>query len=312
MRRGARTRVEEEEGYGMNWDDLRYVLALSKTGTLAKAAKQLRVNHSTVGRHVESAETTLGVRLFARTKAGYVLTADGERVVKDLAQVESAVHRLERGAEAQRSAVEGTVRITTSETLGCTYIAPLLTGLRELYPRLAVDLVTTGKVLDLSRREADIAVRLVRSQHESLVVRRAALVAYGLYASASFLTRNPVAGPEDIARHPLLTCVAGPKVVDATWLASHAGDATPALICDLTMALLEAAKAGAGIAVLPRYLGDAEASLRRIAMPDEPTEPVWVTVHRDLRETARVRAVLDYLASCFERDRTRLNPLEAR
>lgn len=294
----------------MNWDDLRYVLALSKTGTLAKAASRLRVNHSTVGRHVESAESALGVRLFARTKAGYVLTAEGERIVQDLAQVEAAVYRLERGAEAQRSAVDGMVRVTTSETLGCTYIAPLLAGLRELHPRLSVDLVTTGKVLDLSRREADIAVRLVRSQHESLVVRRAALVAYGLYASTGYLDQHPVGGPEDIPRHPLLTCVAGPKVVDATWFASHAGDTPPALICDLTMALIEAAKAGAGVAVLPRYLGDAEPSLRRIPMPDEPTEPVWVTVHRDLRENVRVRAVLDYLAECFARDRARLNPLE--
>ena len=290
----------------MDWDDLRYVLALSKAGSLARAAKALRVDHTTVGRRVEAAEAALGVRLFARTTAGYVLTAEGERVLADLRRVEDAVLALQRGADAQRSTVDGTVRVTSPETFGCTYLAPQLAMLGRQHPGLAIELVTTGTILDLTRREADVAVRFFRTPHESLVVRRAGRVAYALYASHEYLARKPLRKPAELSRHPLLTSVPGPGAVDASWLEALSGGARPALVCDLTMALLEAARAGAGVAVLPRYLGDREAALRRVPMPHEPSETAWITVHRDVKDTPRVRAVLDHLAAVFERDRALL------
>jgi DNA-binding transcriptional LysR family regulator len=215
-----------------NWDDLRYVLALSRHGSLARTAKALDVDHTTVGRRVESAETALGVTLFARTSQGYVPTLEGERVLFDLLRVEDAVLALQRGADASKSVVEGAVRVTSPETLGATYLAPLLAGLGARYPRLALELVTTGTVLDLSRREADVAVRFFRTPHEALVVRRVGHVAYGLYASHT--------------------------------------------------------------------------DLRHVPMPDEPSEPIWLTVHKDVKGTPRVRAVLDTLGEAFVRDAERL------
>jgi DNA-binding transcriptional LysR family regulator len=171
------------------------------------------------------------------------------------------------------------------------------------YPGLTLELMPSGDVLDLARREADIAVRGFRSKHESLVVRRVADVAYGLYASAEYLGGRTLKKPSELRGHAILTSAPSPQAVDAIWFERLTGGARPSFVSELAMALHEAARAGAGIAVLPRYLGDADPALRHLPMPDEPTQPVWITVHRDVRDAPRVRVVLDYLAERMKSDR---------
>jgi DNA-binding transcriptional LysR family regulator len=287
----------------MNWDDLRFVLALSRAGSLARAARDLRVDHTTVGRRIEAVEADLGVRLFTRTTTGYVLTAEAEGLLPDLAHVEEAVLALERGAHAQHDSLDGTVRVTSGETFGVCYLAPRLLAFGRRHPGLTVELVTGSAILDLARREADIAVRFFRSPHESLVVRRVAEHAHALYASAEYLAQRPVPDAAELGQHPILTTMPGPGVVEAAWVERITAGARPAFVTNLTIALVEAARSGAGIAVLPRYLGDREPTLRRLPMPDEPREPIWITVHRDLARTRRVRVVLDFLSECLEQDR---------
>lgn len=287
----------------MNWDDLRFVLALSKEGSLARAAKALGVDHTTVGRRIEAVEANLGLRLFTRTTTGYVPTSEAERLLPDIKHVEEAVLALERGAHAQQDSPGGTVRVTSGETFGICYLAPRLASFAREHPGLTVELVTGGAILDLARREADVAVRLFRSHHESLVVRRVAEMAHALYASESYLGRRPVSSPDDLRDHAILTTTPGPGVVEAAWVERITFGAQPTFVTNMTVALVEAARSGTGIAVLPRYLGDREPTLRRIPMPDEPTEPIWITVHRDLKQTRRVRVVLDYLNDCLKRDR---------
>ncbi len=290
----------------MNWDDLRFVLALSRAGSLSRAAKALKVDHTTVGRRIEAAEASLGVRLFTRTSTGYVPTAEAERLLAQLQQVEDGVLALERGAHAQQGALEGTVRVTSPETFGARYLAPRLASFGRQHPGLTIELVTGAAILDLARREADIAVRMFRSKHENLVVRRVADVAYGLYASETYLARRPLKKASELCAHPILTSAPGPNVVEAAWVKRITAGARPAFVSDLTLALLEAARADAGIAVLPRYVGDAEPSLRHLKMEGEPREPVWITVHRDLKAAPRVRVILDHLATCLKSDRALL------
>jgi DNA-binding transcriptional LysR family regulator len=287
----------------MNWDDLRFVLALAKAGSLLRASKELGVDHTTVARRIEAVETALGVRLFTRTTTGYVPTSEAEGLLPDVKQVEQAVHAVQRGAHAQDASVRGTVRITSGETFGICYLAPRLAALGRKHPGLTVELVTGGTVLDLARRDADVAVRFFRSRHENLVVRRAAEMSHALYASKRYLGRRAVKTADDLRDHPILTTSPGPNVVEATWVDRLTGGARPAFVTNMTMALVEAARAHAGIAVLPRYLGDPDPALRRLPMPDEPREPIWVTVHRDLKHTPRVRVVLDFLAECFQTDK---------
>lgn len=287
----------------MNWDDLRFVLALSKAGSLSRAAKELEVDHTTVGRRIDAIEADLGVRLFTRTTTGYVRTAEAERLLPDIQQVEAAVLAFERGVHAQDDSLEGTVRITSAETFGVRYLAPRLASFSREHPSLTVELVTGGAIFDLGRREADVAVRFFRSHHESLVVRRVADLAHALYASKEYLARRPLKGADDLSDHPILTITPGPNVVEAAWVERITFGARPAFVTNMTMALVEAARAGAGIAVLPRFLGDQEPALQRVPMPDEPKEPIWITVHRDLKQTRRVRAVLDFLSQCLKKDR---------
>ncbi|MFO0613293.1 MAG: LysR family transcriptional regulator [Polyangiaceae bacterium] len=279
----------------MNWDDVRFALALVDAGSLAKAAKALGVDHTTVGRRVEALEAALGARLFTRTPAGYVPTADADRLLGPMRRVEEAIHAVERRAVAQRDELEGKLRVTSPETLGVTYLAPILAELQRAHPKLVIDLVPAGEVLDLGKRQAELAVRLFRSAHKDLVVRRAGAIGYGLYASHAYLEEHRWDRRKPEA-HPFLS-VPEAGAVEATWLRRICPTARVAFTSTLSIALHAGARASAGIAVLPRYLGDRDPSLRRLPMPDEPTEPIWLTIHRDLQRTPRIRALFDFLVA---------------
>ena len=286
----------------MNWDDLRFVLELSKAGSLAQTARVLGVEHTTVGRRVEAAEASLGLTLFTRTSTGYVATADAERLLAPMRQVEAAVLSVERGAQAHRHSLDGSIRVTSPETIGVSFLAPRLATFGLLHPGLTIELVPGGDVLDLGRRQAEIAVRFFRSKQENLVMRRVAELSYGFYASRDYLLERPVKSPADLARHALLVSTPGPNVVELQWLKRLCPSARPAFVSTISLALAEAAKASGGLAILPCYVGDADASLERVPMPDAPSETVWLTVHKDLRDTARVRVLLDALVAMFKKD----------
>lgn len=286
----------------LDWDDLRFALALAGAGSLAKAARILGVDHTTVGRRVEAVERSLGTPLFTRTAAGYALTADGARLLDPLRAVEEAVHAVQRAAVPRTGGLTGTVRVTSPETFGATWLAPRLAEFGLAHPHLVVELAASGRVLDLGRGEADIAVRFFRSQPQNLVVRRVGDVRYGLYASPAYLTRHPYRG--DLAGHRVLA--PPPPCLEATWLAALGG--TASYLSELTIALAAAAAVHGGITVLPRYLGDGDPRLERLPRPDEPTEAAWLTVHDDLRDTPRIRALLDFLADAFAADRGALAP----
>jgi len=278
---------------GLTWDDLRYALCVSNEGSLARAAKVLGVDHTTVGRRVEAAERALGVRLFLRASTGYTLTPDGERLLAPMRAVEAAVHTVTRAAEARSEGLTGLVRVTSPETFGVSWLAPQLAAFGLHHPGVNVELTPSGKVLDLGRGEAEIAVRFHRSRTQNLVVQRVAEVGYGLYASHAYLAEHPLPTPDDLRAQRLL--LPPGRSIEGDWVARWAPGVRPAFASELSVALLAAARADAGVAVLPRYLGDPEAALCRIPLPDPPSEPVWLTVHEDLRDAPRVRAVLAFL-----------------
>lgn len=283
-----------------SWDDLRFVAAVARRGSFLAASAELGVDHTTVGRRVAAAEKALGARLFARSTAGLSLTPEGEALLAPLQRVEDAVHHLMRRAGAEREELSGTVKVTAPESFGIAWLAPRLAELARAHPGLHIDLDPTGAVLDLSRRQAEVALRHVRTKDASLVSRHAAELGHGLYASRSFLARYPVRSPADLSGRPVLTSPQGD--LEAEWLERLAPDAMPIFTCVLAVALVAAAKTGVGIAVLPRYLGDAEEELVYLPMPDEPKQSLWITVHKDLRKTPRVRAVLDFIAESLQRE----------
>jgi len=278
----------------MNWDDLRFVATVARRGSLLAAARELGVDHTTVGRRVAAAEAALGITLFVRSTVCLSLTADAEALLAPLQAVEDAVHGLVRVAGAGDGDLTGTVKVTAPESFGIAWLAPRLAEFARQHQGLHVELDPSGAVLDLSRREAEIALRHFRSNDAALVSRHAADVGHGLYATKTYLARYPVRGQADLAGRPFL--MGPPGDLDTDWLLTLAPDAKPVFTCVVAVALVAAARTGAGLAVLPRFLGDAEPDLVHLPMPNEPRQALWLHVHRDLRKTPRVRAVLDYLS----------------
>ncbi len=297
-------------GGGLDWDDLRFVLVVADTGALAAAARVLGVDHTTVGRRLEGCERQLGLRLFTRNTTGLSLTADGERVLAPLRDVELAVAAVLRAAEQTKTVdagVSGVVRVTAPETFGVAWLAPALTRFGLKHPALQVELAPSGAMFDLGRQQAEIAVRMFRSRADGLVAAKAGVVAYGLYASAAVASQST---PTTATLHQhRVVCPRDAKELELRWLRQLNPQVAPTFCSEVSLALLEVVKADGGFAVLPCYLADA-AGLVRVHLdgaPPLPEEPIWLTAHKDLRHAPRVRATFDFLRDAIAADADRLS-----
>lgn len=291
--------VQKSTGFHpINWDHLRFLLALAEHGTLSGAARVLGVDHSTVGRRVDAAEAALGLRLFTRSVSGYALTPDGERLLPPLRSVDTAVQGLRRAAQAREQEVAGPVRVSCPETLGMTWLAQRLAEFGAAHPKLQLHVDPTGRLADLARGEAEIAIRNVRATQQRLVVLPLAEVRCGLYASEHYLSRVPADGP--LEAHRFLAPPAAPGSVEGAWLQRLCPGAQPVLVSELSITLAAAAQVHAGVAILPEYLGRSTPGLLRLGAAVSPPERLWLTVHEDARKVARVRALMAFLRQAFE------------
>jgi molybdate transport repressor ModE-like protein len=281
--------------HSIEWDDFRYVLAVAEHGSLAAAARALGVNHTTVLRRVNAFEEAQGLRLFERLPGGYALTAGGEEMLATARQMQGVVTDLERRLAGQDLRLEGTLRVTTTDTLMASVLPRHLAAFRARHPGIELELSIANRFANLTRRDADVALRPAAHPPEALVGRRLAGVAFGLYAAPGLGPEAAWIGPDDSLAESAI----------ARWLrATHPGLATP-VRADSLVAMREAAAAGLGVAVLPCYLGDTDPRLvRREAMPlpGLATE-LWLLTHEDLRRTARVRAFTEAMGATLAGDR---------
>lgn len=174
----------------LDWDDLRFYLAILRFGSLSGAAKSLHVAQSTVGRRLASLEASLGVRLLNRTPEGYIPTLSGEEVRRQAERVEAEALALERQVAGRDTRLAGLVRVTCSETIASNLLAPCFGALHLKHPDIVIELLPNLKDLSLSMREADVSVRLKQPDQHDLVVRRIGTVAFSLYASPDYLARH--------------------------------------------------------------------------------------------------------------------------
>lgn len=281
----------------LRWDDLRFIAAVARSGSLLAASAALGVDHTTVGRRLSAAERALGVTLFVRSPTGLTLTPEGEQLLTPVAAVEAAILAVERKAGADDGALVGRVKVTAPETLGCAFLAPRLARFAVGHPGLVVDVDASGAVKNLHRREAEVAVRTWKSTDASIVVKKAGRVAFAVYAAKALVARRPMRGAADLAHVPQI--VSGDDDVDTRFLRALAPQAPLALRCELALGVQAALHVGTAVGVLPRYLGDVDDALVRVPLRDEPVDDIYLTVHKDLRQTPRVRAVLDFLAAEF-------------
>lgn len=273
----------------MVWDDIRYFLALARTGSLSEASRRLGVEHSTVARRAGQLETALSVRLFDRLARGWKLTADGHDLLVRAEAVEQEVLALKRAASGV-DAHAGTVRISAPPMILTHLLLPALRALRAEHPGLELDLIGERREADLIRAEADIAIRLGRPTEPDLVMQPLGEVAYGLYGLA-----------EEVARQRSDQTYIGfdnsmPDLPQKLWLDEHAAGCLFGLRSNDMATMLQAALDGYGIALLPAFVARAHAQLEKLGtMAPMPVRPLYLVMHPDVRRSSRVRLVADRL-----------------
>lgn len=283
----------------MDWTDLRYFLGVARTGSLTRTAADLRVSQSTVSRRIAALEQDLRVRLFARHQTGYTLTDQGRDVLARAEAVEERVLDVERGAAGLDVSATGVVRLATAEMLATHLLIPALPAFAEQHAGLRLEMVTGTAQVSLSRREADLALRLVRPEAGNLTVRRVGAMAHALYGSANYLLRRPAPSNEPFrGRAVIVWDEAYAHLPAARWLAKAWPSAPVALTVSSLSAHLAAARAGLGLTVLPCFLTSNEPTLIQVLPPSEVlVEDLWLVTHADLAHSARVRTVADFVAT---------------
>ena len=279
-----------------NWDDVRYFLTLQRHGTLAAAGAALTLDPTTVGRRLVKLEEELGARLFDRTPNGYVLTDAGHRLLPRAERIERETLGVEGDVAGQDEKLEGVVRVTATEMLTTRFIAPHLRRFRERYPEIQLELNCTNLEVNLARREADVALRLARPTQEDLIIKRLSFIHLGLYASLDYVDRFGLPKGSLAGHQMILFANVRPFQRENDWIEARMDGARVALRSDSVSAIYSATVAGTGIGLLPCLVADHDRHLLRIPVEGEP-EPrqIWQAVHQDLRDSARIRAVLEFL-----------------
>jgi DNA-binding transcriptional LysR family regulator len=279
-----------------DWNDLKYFLAVVRHGSTIAAAKALNVNQSTVHRRLDELEKRLGYQLVVRQPTGYKLTELGQDMVTYAEGVEEKVQSFERRLAASDASLTGSVRVTCPEAIGARLLhSPLIEKFSERYPDLRVEFIISDKLLDLTKGEADIAIRATAPYDEALFGRKIAETPWAIYASASYIERaGKITDVAEIARHSVALYDIEQHVTKA-WLQSVAPEARVVARCNSMTALRSAAKSGVGLAALPMTVGDGDPDLVRVLGPIPGlTTDFYLLMHSDMTSTPRVRALFDF------------------
>ncbi len=282
----------------LNWDDLYYFVVVSRAGNLSRAARILNVNHSTVFRRIAGLESSLGTRLFDRKSDGYELTEAGKIIMEVASQVDTDISALDLRLTDRDYQLNGTLRITTTDTIIANFLPPHLLSFRQKYPGIEIDLLSDNAFLNLSKREADIALRLCRNPPQELVGEKIAVLGWALYASHDYHAEHGRPdSPEDLANHFIVTGDESmPQITPVSWLRSYAPEEAVVLRSNSTMNIFSAIKAGIGMGMLPCHIGEAEPTLEAVFPPGAAlTSDLWVLTHSDLRKTATVSAFMEHM-----------------
>lgn len=295
----------------MDWDNLRFFLELSRTGTLVGAARRLAVDHTTVARRIQALEKQVGSALFSREADGHRLTEAGRRLQPQVEAMEAAFRTVERSAPASQEGLSGLVRIGATEGFGTIVLAPQLALFAQAHPKLVIDLLAMPRLVHLSRREADIVISLERPARGPVVVTKLSDYVLRLYASKAYLASHaPIRSREDLRGHTFISYVDDLLFSkELQYLDELYKPDSFALRSTSILAQHQATAAGAGIAVLPAFIAERDKSLRRV-LPDEAnfTRTFWMSVPAETRHLARMKAVWDFLRETVEAQRAVLLP----
>jgi len=303
-------------GYNpMDWNDLRYFLAVAREGSTLSAARKLRTSQTTVARRIGALERAIGVPIFDKRQAGYALTPVGEELLARAEQVELAASGFAEAASAHARDVSGTVKITTEEVYAITLLAPLLPELHDLHPEIMIDLDTSQAVRDLGAGEADISLRSTKGQSPQaagIVGRQLCSDEWTLYCSRDYAARHGVPkSRDDLRKHAIIGGGGGNLWIHyQAWLQSLGLESQVAMHHATSGGLLSGVRSGFGVAVLPCIVGDSDPELVRCLPPrDDHDRILWLLTHERVRHTPRVRTVIDFL---YERLSRHIRDLEGK
>ncbi|MDZ3992726.1 LysR family transcriptional regulator [Pseudomonas sp. Teo4] len=286
----------------MNWDDARVLLALGRELTLRRAGRVLRIDQATVGRRIAAMEEDLGSTLFLRTPTGYQLTAIGEVAFEMAEKMESAAMELARRTRGADQEQAGEVRLSTTDSLAYDFVIPALKQLHITHPDIRVVLNSTSEIVNLSKRETDIALRNQRPENPDLILRKLAEWPMGLFASAQYIEKHgepePGTGFEGhdlVMYEPYWRDRGHPRLVDESIEQGRV-----VVAANTSMMVRRSIKEGLGIGEIPIEMGIRD-GLQRVWPDRVRAKPydVWMVTHKDLRHTARIRFVIEHLAQAF-------------
>ena len=283
----------------MDWNDLRYFLAVAREGSTLAAGRLLRVSQTTVARRVAALEEALGFPLFDKRQAGYALTPAGEALLADAERVEQSATAFTEAAAANSRDLRGTVCITSEEIYAQGLLAPRLRDLHERHPEIIIELDNSQRIVDLGSGAADIALRSSsKEQPAGLVGRRLCIDDWTLYCSRDYAARNGAPSSiEELKGHPIVGGGGGNLWLHyQAWLRNLGLEEQVAMHHASSTGLLSAVRSGFGVAVLPCVVADADRNLIRCIPPREDHGRVlWLLTHERVRHAPRVRAVIDFL-----------------
>ena len=282
--------MTDKKRTALDWEDVRYFVALARYGTLSATARELRVNHATVARRVTSLETQLGRPLFDRRADGYALTAEGKAVLDEARSMDEAalsvLRRLEAGTE-----LSGLVRLSVGRVLAERFLIDRLRTFHKRYPAIDLEVIGGSRVVSLARREADVALRYGSPKDSELV---------GFYASPDYRDRLKAGDAPTFIGYD----EESDFIAEAAWLTRRFGERRFSFRTNSQTTQAAAARAGYGVALLPRYVAADEQGLVQVSLGERlPERDVWLLIRRDLTKVPRVRAVTDYLIDLFRRER---------
>lgn len=281
-----------------DWNDVRAFLAVARSGRLTAAAAKLGVDHSTLSRRIAALEHALKAKLFDRSPSGYSLTEPGRRMMPLAEEMERLALGATETVGGSAGMVEGVVRIGSPEGFGSYFLAPRIQKLKSQYPQLIVQLVAASAVFSLAKREADIAISVSRPPAGRLMVSKLIDYDLGLYAAPSYLAAAPgIRSFDDLRGHRFVSYIGDLlHFPELDFLQQVVPGGTTSMESSNLVAQTRATLAGAGLCVLPAFLAREEAGLERV-LSDEVnlTRSLWLTVHQDLAELARVRAAVRFI-----------------
>lgn len=285
----------------MNWDDIRFFLAVARCGTLRKAAIELGVDQATVSRRISSLEKSLNSKLFIRTPKCLSLSTLGEKMLPDVINMEHSMNAINETIAQDDIGITGNVSIATTDTMAEMFILPAIKKLHNTYPNLSINLITSVNISDITYHSADIAIRGARPKEENLIIKRLATIEMGLYASQEYVRTKGVPQKNNGLRgHDLLMFPR--NLVPRHW-ESFCGEkiheSNIVLQSNSQMILQSAARKSLGIGFLSSFLADNDPELVRIFPENQDWVDIWLVLHPDVQKSAKVRTVIDFISDSF-------------